>query len=362
MPPRRPSAALAVTTVAAFGAFAAPSALARSSADTVPLSKAGSTSLKLDKGTAKALSQLGISVGPVKPAKVKGGALKFPITGGRLDPRDVGPAQILHSGGLRLAKGKTHVKLTNPTIRVGTKATMSAVVGGTRAVIGTLDPSKAKITRPRTGGPTQIATKVSKVGVNLSGTGAKALDAAFKTKAFKAGLKLGTAVVDARPSRLILESGTTALTVDPGAATLLTGAGITPGVVAPGTIETSGAFAFPIKRSVVAAGLASGTIGHTGGISLTKAPTSLALTDFDIGLGAAPDLSASVNGGMAKASIANLDLSGAQIDASGKTGIVVSGVTLTVSDTASSALTATFGTPSTAGATLGTAVVTAQAR
>jgi hypothetical protein len=358
--------ALAVATVGAVGAIAAPSALAQAPANsnTVSLKKAGNTSLTLDKGTAKALTRLGIAVKPLNPAAAKGRTVRFPITGGSLDPKSVSPALITHSGGLRLSHGKTKVDLRNFIIRVNNNATLSAAIGGgkARATIIKLDLSKAKISRPRSGGPAQIGTKVSKVGVKLNKTGAQALNQAFHTTAFKAGLKLGTAVVDARPKELIIETGTTALTLDAATANLLTGAGITPGIIAPGSSSATGVLDFPITRSVISTTLGSGTIGHTGGISLTKGATTLALTDFDIKLAAANTLAASVNGASPKVEIVNLDLSGAQIKASGPTGLVISGVKANLNEAASNALTATFGTPSTTGAPLGTVIVTAQAR
>ena len=231
----RRRATLAVAAAGATFSLAAPAAFAQTAgtnADTVVLQSRGSTSLKLNKSTAKALTKLGITVAPIKPAKVSKGAVVFRITGGSLDPAKVAPAQINHSGGLRLSHGKTKVNLRNFRIRVNAKgaATLSAAVGGkTRATIINLNLSKAKVTRPRVGGPANISTKVSRVGVNLNRTGAAALNAAFKTTAFKRGLRLGAAVVDARPSQLIIESGSTALT--PNAATIgvLTGAGISPG-------------------------------------------------------------------------------------------------------------------------------------
>ena len=157
--------ALAVATVGAVGAIAAPSALAQAPANsnTVSLKKAGNTSLTLDKGTAKALTSLGIAVKPLNPAAASGRTVRFPITGGSLDPKSVSPALINHSGGLRLSHGKTKVDLRNFVIRVNKNATLSAVIGGgkTRATIIKLDLSKAKISRPRSGGPAQIGTKVS---------------------------------------------------------------------------------------------------------------------------------------------------------------------------------------------------------
>ena len=49
--------------------------------------KGGSTSLKLDPAVAKVLTDNGVAVAPVKPAKVKKGAIAFPITGGELNTK-----------------------------------------------------------------------------------------------------------------------------------------------------------------------------------------------------------------------------------------------------------------------------------
>ena len=101
--------------------------------------------------------------------------------------------------------------------------------------------------------------------------------------------------MDARPKELIIEAGTTALTLDAATANLLPGAGITPGVIAPGGSSTAGVLDFPIE-SVISTTLGSGTIDDTGGISLTKGATTLALTNFDVKLAAANTLVASANG------------------------------------------------------------------
>lgn len=85
------------------------------------------------------------------------------------------------------------------------------------------------------------------------------------------------------------------------------------------------------------------------------------LTDFDIKLGAAPTLAASVNGASPKVAIVDLDLGNATTQVSGLT-VTVGGAVAKLGKAASDTLTSVFGTPSTDGATLGTAVVTATVR
>ncbi|HEX2413836.1 MAG TPA: hypothetical protein VHJ37_01340, partial [Thermoleophilaceae bacterium] len=70
---------LVLTAIVAVFLVAAPVA----SASKVNLA-GGSTTLKLDAGTAAALTDAGASVAPIKPAKVKGGGIAFPITGGAI--------------------------------------------------------------------------------------------------------------------------------------------------------------------------------------------------------------------------------------------------------------------------------------
>jgi len=347
---RRP----ALGSLAAAGALTLALATTASAADTsntVALKKAGDTRLTLDKKAGAALKSLGIAVAPVSPSKVAGGAVVFPITSGSVDPKLADGALINHSGGLRLKKGRTTVALRNFRIRVtSSQATISAAVGTTRATIINLDLAKAKVTRPA------LNLRIKNVGVKLNATGASALNKAFKTSAFKSGLKLGTAVVNARFAQYIVESGDTKLTLDAGTLGAITGAGYTPAIVAPATLNAPVA-TFPIVKSKIAADLTSGVISHSGGLSLTKGGTTTSATDFDIKLSASPTLAASINGAAAKTDILNLDLSGLKQTVAGQT-VTLEGVAAKVNTTLATAL----GIPSADGATLGTVVVTANIR
>ncbi|MDA0183086.1 hypothetical protein OJ997_22445 [Solirubrobacter phytolaccae] len=73
--------------------------------------------------------------------------------------------------------------------------------------------------------------------------------------------------------------GATTLTLDPGAVAALTGLGVTPAPIAPAAATPDGALAFPITNKPFGA-LLSGTIRHSGGISLTAGATTVKLETF----------------------------------------------------------------------------------
>ena len=348
--PRR--TALGLTAAGVLTLALAPAALAAAPTNTAKLKRAGDTSLTLDKNAAKALKSLGVKVAPISPSKVKGGAVAFPISSGDVDPKLVDGALINHSGGLAFSAGKTKVALKNLRIRItSSQATISAAIGTSRATIINLDTTKAKITRPG------LNLRLANVGVKLNATGASALNKAFKVTAFKAGLKLGTAVVSAQFAQFIIEGGDTTLTLDAGTLGAITGAGFAPAIVAPATL-TGTVAKFPIVKSKIASDLTSGVVSHSGGLTLTKGGTATSATNFDITLSANPSLAATINGAPGpKVPILNLDLAGLKQSVRGQT-VTLAGVLAKVNATLAGAL----GLPAADGATLGTAVVTAKIR
>src|SRR6478735_8483662 len=75
--------------------------------------------------------------------------------------------------------------------------------------------------------------------------------------------------------------GNTTLALDPGAVAALTSLGVTPAPIAPATATSTGELSFPITNKPFAA-LLSGTIRHSGGISLTAGGVTVKLEDFYI--------------------------------------------------------------------------------
>jgi hypothetical protein len=180
-------AALALVTAALVPAFAG----AKSSGTTLKLKASGGTTLKLDKGTASALTSLGVSVAPISPATAGSKGVTFPITGGHVNSKTLAGA-IRHSGGLRFSAGSTIVDLKNFTINIDKKPDLVASVGDARVSILTLDLAKLKNTSKGKN------IKLSGVKGSLTKAAADALNAAFGVTAFKKGLVLGTATVNAK--------------------------------------------------------------------------------------------------------------------------------------------------------------------
>lgn len=175
---------LSVAFVAMLAIALAPAA----SAKTLKVKKTGGTTVKLDAGTAAALTSLGVTVSPIKPAKGVSGGVRFPVTGGKLNSKTLA-GNIRHSGGLRFSNGTTNVDLTNFTINIDSDPDLVATVGGSRVSILKLDLSNLK---NRSKGK---SIKLSGVKATLTAEAAAALNGAFGVTAFTEGLTLGTASV-----------------------------------------------------------------------------------------------------------------------------------------------------------------------
>lgn len=147
----------------------------------------GATSLTLNPSTAAALTSLGVTPGMIAPATANSdGSLSFPIT----DPLPVALAtgRITHAGGISLTAGSTEVDLTNFNINLR-RQTLSALVGGSRVTILSLDFASAKV---KFGGG-QLT--VGPITASLTQKAATALNSAFHVTAFTKALVLGTATV-----------------------------------------------------------------------------------------------------------------------------------------------------------------------
>ncbi len=232
----------------------------------------GATTVTLDAGAGAALQSLGVTAAPIGSD-----SLAFPITGGRLDAKTFA-GTITHSGGISLTKGATKVELTDFEIGIDDTPELTALVGGTRVPILTVDLSALQSSVD--GGTITLAG----AGLKLTAAAAGALNTAFGTTAFTEGLLLGTAAVRANPpARASAASrrsyGATTLKLDAAAVAALTGLGVAPAPIAPAYALPSGELAFPITNAPFWA-LLSGTIKHSGGISLTAGATTVKLENF----------------------------------------------------------------------------------
>ena len=196
---RMPRSAPAWTALAA--AFAALIALAllalpaqgaeRSAA--VPVT-GGQTLLKLDSGTAAALSDAGISIRATGPAIGPAGSpvFAFPIVGGEVNKKQLS-GKIVHSGGLAITAGDTTLVVKRFVIDLDSGLLTARVAGaGVRIPLLRL----GAVTGGVNAAPGVLALKG--VNVRLTGTAASALNQTFDTDLFERGLLIGQATVVAR--------------------------------------------------------------------------------------------------------------------------------------------------------------------
>lgn len=339
-----------LTAGAALAAAAV--AAAPASAATVSLD-GGSTTLRLNPVTAKALDTLGVAATPIRPARAGRSGLTFPITGGRIDPA-TGAGRYAHSGGLQLRGHGTTVRLRNFQINAGRRNTIVVRVGGKRLSAFAISLANARVSRPGFG------TTVRNVRVTLSRQGAAALNAAFGVHAFRRGLPIGTATVRAKPAQIALKGDATSLALDAGAAAALTSLGVTVAPVGPATANADGSIAFPITGGKVNLSTLAGTIPHSGGLSFTAGATTVTVRDFIIDTAPTPKLTARL--GNDRVDLLTLDLAGLQRSVSGRRTVTLSGVVAKLTDGAAAALNGAFGVSAFAGGlTIGTATVRAQA-
>ena len=195
------SAPALVTLASAFAALAllvlALSPIPAQSAEshdgkTIALS--GETRLKIDKGTAAALSDAGVKVeatGAAEGPTAKRPYFAFPIVGGKVDKDPLG-GKIVHSGGLSFSADSEKVVAKRFVIELD-RGVLTAKVAGTGQRIALLRlgaPEGVKV------GSERIVLK--DVDAKLTSQAAKALNEALDTDLFKGGLLIGEATVNAK--------------------------------------------------------------------------------------------------------------------------------------------------------------------
>ena len=197
-----PSAPALVTLASAIAALAlvilalsptAAQSSERHNGSTIPLS--GKTWLKVDKGTAAALSDAGVEVeatGAAEgPTDERPYTFAFPIVEGKVDKDPLG-GQIVHSGGLSFSADSKSVVVKRFVIDLD-RFVLTAKVAGTEQRIDLLRlgaPDGAKI------GAERIVLKG--VDAKLTAQAAAALNEALDTDLFAGGLLIGEATVIAK--------------------------------------------------------------------------------------------------------------------------------------------------------------------
>jgi hypothetical protein len=160
---------------------------------TVPVT-GGQTLLKLDGGTAAALTDAGVSIRATGPAIGPAGSpvFAFPIVGGEVNKKQLS-GKIVHSGGLAITAGDTTLVVKRFVIDLDSGFLTARVAGaGVRIPLLRL----GAVTGGVNAAPGVLALKG--VNVRLTGTAASALNQTFDTHLFERGLLIGQATVIAR--------------------------------------------------------------------------------------------------------------------------------------------------------------------
>lgn len=133
----------------------------------------------------------GLSASAIEPATQGAGKLRFPITGGKVNP-DGASGTMRTDGGLRLSQGGTNLDLTKLRIKLG-NGEITAQVAGNRITFASFDPAEVTVTVTVTG------KKVTVTGIEaaLTADGATAVNEAFGGTAFSEGQALGSFEVKA---------------------------------------------------------------------------------------------------------------------------------------------------------------------
>jgi hypothetical protein len=158
------------------------------------IAPSGETRLKLDEGTAAALSDAGVEVEAVGAAEgptAKRPYFAFPIVGGKVEKDPLG-GKIVHSGGLSFSADSEKVVVKGFVIELD-RGVLTAKVAGTGQRIALL----------RLGAPEGVKVGSERIvlrGVDakLTSQAAKALNEAFDTDLFAGGLPIGEATVIAK--------------------------------------------------------------------------------------------------------------------------------------------------------------------
>jgi len=186
------ASAIAALVVLALSATAAQSS-ERHNGKALALS--GKTWLKLDKGTAAALSDAGVKVeatGAAEgPTAKRPYTFTFPIVGGKVDKDPLG-GKIVHSGGLSFSTNSENVVVKRFVIDLD-RAVLTAKVADTGQRIALLrlgTPEGVKV------GSERIVLRG--VDAKLTAHAAKALNAALDTDLFEGDLLIGEATVNAK--------------------------------------------------------------------------------------------------------------------------------------------------------------------
>jgi len=253
---RRPAPrALFVFALPLLLALAAP-ALTRAAYD--PLGS-GLTRLILDPSFLASMRENGVKLRAVPPAKMSGGTVTFPVSGGKFDPLSA-KGTVDHEGALLFRNGRRKVPLKDLQLKTTVRhSPFSVKAGGGQlklATVGRMDVSRTGFDSKVTVGSLAISAKVAtRLGKKLR-----------LRDVFKQGLPLGRTVTRADPETVtVLPKGRITLTLDPGIVAKLDSLFVAVNPIFPA--EHSGpVFTLPVFGGAIATDASQGVIETEGAI------------------------------------------------------------------------------------------------
>lgn len=350
----------AVAVVAALAALLALAPFASAASDPIA---SGTTTVKLNKGLVKKLKKYNVKVLKVSPASVKGSTVTLPVSGGSLDPV-TGLGTIEHSGGIKFKAGKKSAAVKTLVLDT-TTASLTAKVAGKSMKFA----SVKGFTVARNG----FGANVSISSLKLTGKAAKQLNKKLgfsghkkskgKTKShkraaaskvvkppFKGNQVLGRSTSETQPKTVgVLPTGNATLALSASALQKLNDVGphepgkpgpfaVKLSTIAPTSIISAGpppTVAFPISGGTMGPTATAGILQTAGGLQLSqnleaagpngKGETTLVMGNIWVDLGAKtasvevtitnPKTPEANLGNLGRASIADINLTGAAITA-----------------------------------------------
>jgi hypothetical protein len=231
-------------------------------ADYDPLGS-GTTKLSLDKSFLALLKENGVKLSAAAPAKLKGGAVTFPVSGGKFDPT-AAKGTVEHEGALVFKVGNRAIPLKALQLKTTQKhSPLSAKVGGSQ-----LKLAEAKsLTVFREG----FGDKVKASTLTLSSKLATRLGKKLRLKdVFKEGLPLGQALTKANPVTIaVLGKNKAVFTFAPGIEAKLRSLFVAVNPIFPAE-HIGSQFTLPIFGGTIAPDASLGTLETSGSLEFLQ--------------------------------------------------------------------------------------------
>jgi hypothetical protein len=219
--------------------------------------------MTLDKGFVALLKSNGVRLSAQSPATLSGRVIRFPVSGGKVDPTS-GEGTVEHEGALVLRAGPRRIPIRFLQLKTTRRhAPFAAKVGGGQLKLA----SATGVAFSRRG----FAAKVKVSGLRLSQQVATRLEKKLRLRgAIPAAQPIGSAVTVADPATIFLQGrGAVALSLDPAIVDKLKSLFVAINPIFPAE-HVGTPFSFPILGGTIAPDAGSGTVEADGSVELLQ--------------------------------------------------------------------------------------------